>query len=80
MKESALEQAWSRKTTKKGWLSVKNIQMSLNGWPDRMYLKNGMVFFVEFKSKNGKLSEIQKYRIEQLRKLKFHVLIIKPLI
>ena len=77
MKESALEQAWSRKATKKGWLAVKNIQVSLNGWPDRMFLKNGKIFFVEFKSSKGKLSELQAFRIEQIRKIGFHVLIIK---
>jgi len=31
---------------------------------------------VEFKAANGKLSEIQKYRIKQLREMKFHVLIL----
>lgn len=77
MKESAIEQAWSRKAVKKGWMSVKNIQVSLNGWPDRMYLKDGKVFFVEFKSSTGRLSDLQKFRIEQLRSKKFHVLIIK---
>lgn len=60
----------------KGWLPVKIIQCSLNGFPDRLYLKNGFIFFVEFKSKIGKLSELQKYRINQLRKLNFHVLVI----
>lgn len=76
MTETKFEQAWSKKAIKRGWLSIKNIQVSLNGWPDRMYMKEGKVFFVEFKSKTGKLSELQKYRIEQLRKLKFHVLIL----
>lgn len=76
MTESAFEQKWSHKAQTKGWLSIKNIQMSLNGWPDRMYLKDRMVFFAEFKSKKGKLSELQKYRINQIRSLNFHVLII----
>lgn len=76
MTESTYEMKWSRKAQIRGWLSVKNIQMSLNGWPDRMYMKNRMMFFVEFKSKKGKLSELQKYRINQIRSFNFHVLII----
>lgn len=76
MKESAFEQAWSRQAAKRGWYPVKIMQASVNGLPDRMYLKDGKVFFVEFKAANGKLSEIQKYRIKQLREMKFHVLIL----
>lgn len=72
MTESQFEQNWSKKAALRGWLPVKNIQTNLNGWPDRMYMKDGKVFFIEFKSKTGRLSELQKYRIEQIRKLKFH--------
>ena len=77
MTESKFERKWAAKAKNKGWLPVKNIQTSLNGWPDRMFLKDGKVFFAEFKAKNGKLSPLQEYRIEQLRALKFHVLVIK---
>ena len=76
MKETTFEQAWSRRAAKKGWLSIKNIQTNLNGWPDRMYLKQGKVFFVEFKAKKGRLSQLQVYRINQIRTLGFHCLII----
>ena len=77
MTESKFEQAWSSKAAKRGWLSIKNIQVNLNGWPDRMYLKNGMVFFIEFKSEEGTVSELQKYRIDQIRKLGFHCFVFK---
>jgi hypothetical protein len=77
MTEGKYEQNWSKKAEQKGWFSVKIIQCSKNGFPDRMFLKNGKAIFVEFKSKYGKLSDLQKYRIEQLRKQKFHVLIIR---
>ncbi|MDX9798989.1 MAG: VRR-NUC domain-containing protein [Bacteroidales bacterium] len=76
MTESKFEQSWSEKAKKKGWYSVKIIQASKNGMPDRMYLKNGMIFFVEFKAKKGKLSKLQEYRISELRRMNFHVLII----
>ena len=75
MTESQFEQKWSKKAKERGWLSIKNIQVSLNGWPDRMYMKNGKVFFIEFKNSKGKLSELQKYRIGQIRSLGFHCFI-----
>jgi len=76
MLESKFEQRWCKKATKRGWLCIKNIHLSINGIPDRTLLKDGKILFVEFKAKHGKLSEIQKYRIEQLRNMKFHVLIL----
>jgi hypothetical protein len=76
MLESQFEQRWCKKAALKGWLCIKNIHLSINGIPDRTLLKDGKILFVEFKAKKGRLSEIQKYRIEQLRKMKFHVLII----
>lgn len=76
MTESKFEQNWSEKAKKKGWYNVKIIQASKNGMPDRMFLKNGMIIFVEFKAKKGRLSPLQKYRIAELRKMNFHVLII----
>lgn len=76
MLESDFERKWCAKATKKGWLCIKNIHLSINGIPDRTLLKDGKVLFVEFKAKKGKLSEIQKYRIKQLRAMKFHVMVI----
>lgn len=78
MTESKYEQAWSKKAEARGWYSVKIIQTSKNGFPDRMYMKNSKIFFVEFKSKKGYLSKLQKYRINQIRGLGFHVLILRP--
>ena len=49
-----------------GWLVVKTIQLSINGMPDIFAFKNGRTVFIEVKSPNGKRSELQKYRIEQL--------------
>lgn len=72
MTESQVEQRWSKKAADRGWLPIKIIQANMNGLPDRMYLKDGKVFFIEFKAKNGKLRDLQKYRIEQLRGKGFH--------
>ena len=73
--DSVYEQTVSKDLANRGWLSVKLMRTNLNGIPDRMYLKDSQVFFIEFKSASGKLSELQKYRIEQLRINGFHVFV-----
>ena len=54
------------KLTQEGWLCVKLIKTSVNGIPDLLCLKNGESMFIEVKQPDGKLSELQKIRIEQL--------------
>ena len=41
--------------------------------PDLMLLKDGKTFFIECKAEKGKLSELQKYRHEQLQEEGFEV-------
>lgn len=57
-----------------GWIVVKTIQLSKNGFPDIFAFKNGRTIFIEVKAPNGKRSELQKYRIEQLTKQGFTAL------
>ena len=57
--------------TKEGWLCVKLIKTSKNGIPDLMCLRDGVTMFIEVKKPNGKLSELQKIRIKQLKDLGF---------
>ena len=56
-----------------GWYVVKIIQCNKNGMPDLMLLKSGKTFFIECKAEKGRLSELQKYRHEQLREEGFEV-------
>ena len=56
-----------------GWLCVKLIKTSVNGIPDLLCLKNGETMFIEVKQPDGKLSELQKIRIEQLKEKGFNV-------
>lgn len=41
--------------------------------PDLMLLKDGKTFFIECKAEKGRLSELQKYRHEQLEEQGFEV-------
>ena len=52
-----------------GYFVVSLIRLSKNGLPDLMLIKDGKVSFVECKEGNDKLSELQKYRIRQLREM-----------
>ena len=54
-----------------GWIVVKTIQLSKNGFPDIFAFKSGVTMFFEVKAPNGIRSEIQKYRIKQLREQGF---------
>lgn len=61
---------------KDGWIVVKTIQLSESGYPDLFAFKQGRTLFIEVKrEKGGRLSEIQKYRIERLIDAGFIVLV-----
>ena len=58
----------------KGYLVLKLIQVQKAGYPDLLLLKpNGEIRFVEVKAKRGRLSKIQKYRIDELKNRGFMV-------
>ena len=73
MLESKIQTKIINRLKKEGWICIKLIRTSLNGIPDLMCLKNGQTMFIEVKQEKGKLSELQKVRIEQLRKQGFNV-------
>ena len=58
-----------------GWVVVKLMKTSTNGIPDLMCLREGIAKFIEVKKPNGKISELQKYRIKQLRKQGFEAVV-----
>lgn len=64
--EAKLQSKIIKRLESEGWLVVKTIQLSKNGFPDIFAFKNSKAVFIEVKAQNGKRSELQKYRIEQL--------------
>lgn len=50
-----------------GYFVLKLIKVSKNGIPDILATKKGRTIFIEVKQQHGKLSEIQRYRINELR-------------
>lgn len=77
MLEKDLEKKIVNKAKKLGYLTYKFVSPSNRGVPDRIFIsENGKLFFVEFKSKKGKLSELQKLKISELRSRKQSVFVV----
>lgn len=69
MKESELQAKIIKHYEAKGYLVIKIIQTNKNGIPDLLLIKEDVhPFFIEVKTEQGKLSDLQKYRIKQLEK------------
>lgn len=61
MTEKQLEKALKEKATELGYLTYKFTSPSNRGVPDRIFINPlGYIFFIEFKSKTGKLTALQK--------------------
>lgn len=58
---------------KEGWLVVKILQCTKNGWPDLQAHRAGITEFIETKATGKTVSELQKYRHKQLREQGFIV-------
>ena len=61
---------------KQGWIVIKTITLSKNGFPDIFAFRCGVTIFIEVKSEHGKATELQKYRIEELQQAGFKAEII----
>ena len=51
-----------------GWYVIKLMKTNKNGIPDLICLKKDETLFIEVKKPGGKVSELQKYRINELKK------------
>ena len=72
--ESSYQKKLIKQFESEGYLVLKLIQVQKAGYPDLLLLKpNGEIRFVEVKAKRGRLSKIQKYRIDELKRLGFDV-------
>jgi Holliday junction resolvase len=69
MTESKVQKKKIDELEAQGYYVIKLISTNKNGIPDLLALKKGCVpWFIEVKKKNGKASELQKYRIKELKK------------
>lgn len=72
MKESKLQKKIIDKYESEGWFVLRLIKTNKNGIPDLLCLRKGdKPTFIEVKAEKGKLSELQKYYLDELPKLGF---------
>jgi Holliday junction resolvase len=67
MCESKIQKKIITQLEANGFFVVKMIKTNKNGIPDLLAVKENRTIFVEVKQEHGKLSEIQKHRINEIR-------------
>ena len=67
MTEQQIQTKIIKRLKTEGWYVIKLIKTSVSGIPDLIAIKENETFFIEVKRPEGKLSEIQKVRIQELR-------------
>lgn len=67
MTEQQIQSKIIKKLEQDGYFVVKLIKTNKNGIPDLLATKENDTMFIEVKRPDGKLSELQKIRIEELR-------------
>jgi len=66
--ESKTQHKIIKQLEKEGYFVLKLIRTNKNGIMDLLAVdKNNVATFIEVKQPNGKLSPVQKYRIEEMR-------------
>ena len=65
--EQKIQSKIIKKLEANGCFVLKLIKCNKNGYPDLLVIKNNEVSFIEVKKKEGKLSELQKARIIELK-------------
>jgi Holliday junction resolvase len=71
MKEQQIQAKRIKQLEAEGYYVLKLIKTNKNGIPDLIAIKEGDILFSEIKTANGKLSEIQKYRMKELESYGF---------
>ena len=67
MRESLIEKKADQIAKQNGWYAIKMKSVNNNGLPDKLYIRNGVFLFVEYKAPNEKPRKLQQFVIEQLR-------------
>ncbi len=71
MKESQIQNKKIKQLEEEGYFVVKLVLTNKMGIPDLLALKDGKALFLEVKRPNTKLTKLQEYRIQELKKQGF---------
>lgn len=70
MLESQIEKEVCKYANDLGYLTYKFVSPNNRGVPDRIFMKNGRCFFIEFKQKDKKPTKIQEKTILKMKSYK----------
>ena len=73
--ESKIEREVVKYAKNKGWITYKLSPFNAIGAPDRLFIYDNLMFFIEFKSKKGNMSFKQSINKKKLIKLNHNVYI-----
>lgn len=76
MRESKIEKEVTKYAKVLGWLSYKFVSPNQKGIPDRLYLRDSVLIFVEFKQEGKEPTKLQAKCIKSIRNQGFNVIII----
>ncbi len=80
MRESQIQSKKIKDLEAQGYYVIKLVKTNKNGIPDLIAIpKNSDVLFVEVKAEKGRVSPLQQFRIEELKKHGIETEIYKPL-
>lgn len=68
MTEQQLQTKIIKHLDKEGYYTIKTIKLNKNGLPDIFAFKDGLTTMIEVKAKGKKPNELQKYRIDEVKK------------
>ena len=71
MKESQIQKKKIKQLEEEGYFVIKLVLTNKMGIPDLLALKNGKALFFEIKRPDTKLTKLQEYRIQELKKQGF---------
>lgn len=76
MRESHIEKKVSEYAKANGWLTYKFSSPNNRGVPDRVYMKEGVVFFIEFKALGKTTTTLQEKNIQRIREQNIKVFVV----
>ena len=77
--ERTIETATCSRAKRLGWLSRKFVSPGNRSAPDRMFMRDGDMFFIEFKRLGKKPTPAQDHEHEKIRAAGFRVFVVDSL-
>lgn len=67
LRESAIETKVCEIAKRNGWLTFKFVSPAHRGVPDRIFIREGRIVFIEFKAPGKQPTKLQAHTINKLR-------------